>query len=115
MSKSQSWLGTQRRLAHTPERPIPPQCEVSTGNTVLKLDAESTHSRSSEKLAGRDKEIKVTGGQPRKLAWHPSQYVLAYGCEKMTIEEKDVRGYDQRGGSNTRTEVPVVVTTLAQK
>mmetsp|Transcript_84338 Transcript_84338/g.225407 ORF Transcript_84338/g.225407 Transcript_84338/m.225407 type:complete len:115 (+) Transcript_84338:779-1123(+) len=65
---------------------------TATGQTSLRLEART---------------------QPRRMAWHPSQTVLAYSGEKSAAAEQ--RASEWGRDSARRTEVPVVVTTLAYK
>ncbi|EKX55289.1 hypothetical protein GUITHDRAFT_99071 [Guillardia theta CCMP2712] len=61
-------------------------CQVSTGETIMKLETRSF---------------------ARKLAWHPTQMLLAFGGEKI-VQEQD--RYDRN-----RSEVPVTIVTLQVK
>eukprot|EP00285_Hemiselmis_virescens_P011718 CAMPEP_0173393670 /NCGR_PEP_ID=MMETSP1356-20130122/22245_1 /TAXON_ID=77927 ORGANISM="Hemiselmis virescens, Strain PCC157" /NCGR_SAMPLE_ID=MMETSP1356 /ASSEMBLY_ACC=CAM_ASM_000847 /LENGTH=325 /DNA_ID=CAMNT_0014351727 /DNA_START=60 /DNA_END=1033 /DNA_ORIENTATION=+ len=51
--------------------------EVATGETAAKVESKAI---------------------PRKLAWHPSQHILAFGCEKHVVQSENDRYDSQRGG-----------------
>lgn len=66
------------------------QCDVSTGETAFKMDAKAI---------------------PRKISFHPSQYVLAFGGEKLVSEDR----YGDSRGSSSRTEIPITILTFQNK
>eukprot|EP00283_Hemiselmis_rufescens_P006583 CAMPEP_0173428064 /NCGR_PEP_ID=MMETSP1357-20121228/7103_1 /TAXON_ID=77926 /ORGANISM="Hemiselmis rufescens, Strain PCC563" /LENGTH=344 /DNA_ID=CAMNT_0014392017 /DNA_START=41 /DNA_END=1075 /DNA_ORIENTATION=- len=79
---------------NTTARKVIDVSEVSNGETAARVDCKAI---------------------PRKISWHPSQHVLAYGCEKYSKDD-DLGRYDSsRSGGGSRSEVPVVVVTFQHR